>query len=214
MSIEFRCNNCGKLLLTPADSAGRTAQCPECGALTQVPVSNGGNTSSTSPAAKLNADDSATDKSPPVALDNQNNHASDRQSAYLQNQRYAMQRISAPAISLMVTAILGILSCFLQLSTILLHLQPLFDPWKPRQLDFALTGPISIVQSVIAILVCVFIFYGAAKMKNLENYGLALTVSIISMIPCFNPCCCLGLPFGIWAIVILSNPAVKNSFRG
>ncbi len=35
--IEFRCNRCGCLLRTPADSRGRNAQCPECGNVQPVP---------------------------------------------------------------------------------------------------------------------------------------------------------------------------------
>ena len=37
MPIEFRCSQCGKLLRTGDDTAGRQAQCPECGALTGIP---------------------------------------------------------------------------------------------------------------------------------------------------------------------------------
>ena len=51
---------------------------------------------------------------------------------------------------------------------------------------------------------------GGLKMKNLESYGLAMTVSIIAMIPCFSPCCLLDLPIGIWAPVVLSKPEVEE----
>ena len=37
MAIEFRCTQCGKLLRTGDDTAGKPAQCPECGALTTIP---------------------------------------------------------------------------------------------------------------------------------------------------------------------------------
>jgi hypothetical protein len=33
------------------------------------------------------------------------------------------------------------------------------------------------------------------------------------MIPYISPCCCLGLPIGIWALVVLNNEQVKSSFR-
>jgi hypothetical protein len=38
MAIEFRCGQCGRLLRTGDDTAGRMAQCPECGSQTPVPV--------------------------------------------------------------------------------------------------------------------------------------------------------------------------------
>ena len=37
MPIEFRCSQCGKLLRTGDDTAGRQAQCPECGTIGTVP---------------------------------------------------------------------------------------------------------------------------------------------------------------------------------
>jgi hypothetical protein len=49
-------------------------------------------------------------------------------------------------------------------------------------------------------------------MKQLKNYGLAMTGSIIAMLPC-SVCCLLGLPFGIWSLVVLNNPEVKEAFR-
>jgi hypothetical protein len=49
-------------------------------------------------------------------------------------------------------------------------------------------------------------------MKRLENYGFALTGAIVAMVPC-SGCCLLGLPFGIWALVVLSDSSVKEAFR-
>jgi hypothetical protein len=33
------------------------------------------------------------------------------------------------------------------------------------------------------------------------------------MLPLVNGCCCiLGLPFGIWALIALGNPVVKDGY--
>ena len=69
------------------------------------------------------------------------------------------------------------------------------------------------VLAIIGLVVGALILFGAIKMKNLESYGLAMTASIIAMIPCVSPCCLLGLPLGIWAVVVLNNPEVKSAFR-
>jgi phage FluMu protein Com len=37
MAIEFRCPQCGKLLRTDDDTAGKQAQCPACGTVTPIP---------------------------------------------------------------------------------------------------------------------------------------------------------------------------------
>jgi hypothetical protein len=75
------------------------------------------------------------------------------------------------------------------------------------------SGTIGVVSSIIGILVSGLILVGAMKMKKLESYGLAMAVSIIAMIPCFSPCCLIGLPIGIWAVVVLSKPEVKSAFH-
>lgn len=55
--------------------------------------------------------------------------------------------------------------------------------------------------------------FGGLKMKNLENYGLAMAASIIAVIPCIGSCCCLGIPVGIWSLIVLNKPEVKAGFR-
>ena len=51
------------------------------------------------------------------------------------------------------------------------------------------------------------------KMMKLEHRGLAYAASILAMIPCISPCCILGLPFGIWSLVVLADNDVKSAFR-
>lgn len=56
----------------------------------------------------------------------------------------------------------------------------------------------------------VIIVLGGVKLMNLSGTGLPITGSILAMIPCTSWCCCLlGLPAGIWALVVLSRPNVK-----
>ena len=63
----------------------------------------------------------------------------------------------------------------------------------------------------LGLLMGVLVIVGAVKMKNLKSYGLAMTAAIIAIIPC-SPCCLLGLPFGIWALVVLNDENVKAAF--
>jgi hypothetical protein len=75
-----------------------------------------------------------------------------------------------------------------------------------------LSGGIGIVFNLIAIAVAGVIIFGALKMQKLQNYTLAMAASVIAMVPCISPCCILGLPLGIWALVILLKPEVKAAF--
>src|SRR5258708_6793049 len=42
MPIEFRCGQCGKLLRTGDDTAGKQAKCPSCGSIQAIPTSSPG----------------------------------------------------------------------------------------------------------------------------------------------------------------------------
>ena len=75
-----------------------------------------------------------------------------------------------------------------------------------------LQSGLGIVGAIIAIIKGILILLGATKMRNLQNYGFAMTAAIIAMVPCISPCCVLGLPFGIWALIVLMKPEVKAAF--
>jgi hypothetical protein len=66
--------------------------------------------------------------------------------------------------------------------------------------------------SGLAVLCGLVITLGGARMRNATGRGLAMAGSILSMIPCTSSCCLIGLPIGIWALVVLSNPDVKAAF--
>jgi hypothetical protein len=51
------------------------------------------------------------------------------------------------------------------------------------------------------------------RMLSLQSYGLALAGCIVAMINIGNGCCCLGLPVGIWALVVLQLPSVREAFQ-
>jgi hypothetical protein len=55
------------------------------------------------------------------------------------------------------------------------------------------------------------IVYGAMKMKKLKNYRIAVISSILAVLP-VTPGCLLGVPFGIWALIILTKREVIEAF--
>jgi LSD1 subclass zinc finger protein len=52
---------------------------------------------------------------------------------------------------------------------------------------------------------------GSICMLQRKVYPLAMTGAIAAMLPC-SICCVFGLPFGIWGLVILNKPEVRNAF--
>jgi len=76
-------------------------------------------------------------------------------------------------------------------------------------LPFAVVLVAYVIQGIVNVIILV----AAVKMKNLESYGWSMTGSILAMIPFLSPCCLLGLPFGIWALVVLNDPIVRQGFE-
>ena len=68
-----------------------------------------------------------------------------------------------------------------------------------------------LAPAILDVFLAVIILVGGIQLRNLSGVALPVTSSILAMIPFFSGCCCLlGLPAGIWALVVLSRPEVKT----
>lgn len=129
----------------------------------------------------------------------------------------AQPRVSGPAIGLIVTGILGILGA---LAGVLMNLAGVgfsaADLRGTPELERLLTwmgGTIGTVANLISLAVSGLILYGGLKLQKLENYALCVVAILLAMLPCVSPCCCIGLPVGVWALVVLNHPEVRSQFR-
>ena len=122
--------------------------------------------------------------------------------------------VQSPATGLMVTGIIGGVFALLGLAMNIFGagLGTMMEEGQEQFVQM-LSGGLGIVQSLIGLVVAGFIFYAAQQMKNLENWGLAMGGSIVAMVPCVSPCCVIGLPIGIWCVVVLNKDYIKNAFR-
>ncbi len=123
--------------------------------------------------------------------------------------------VTGPAIGLMCVAGLGYLYHLLAFVVLLFSPRRRFGPYSygHSHMSFAGSPGIGAGWAIMGVLLCSLILFGALKMKKLENYPLAVAASIVAMIPCFLPCCVVGLPIGIWALVVLLRPEVKSAFH-
>ena len=124
------------------------------------------------------------------------------------------EQVNGPAMGLIVVAILGALA---QAAGLIMHLAGAATRAPSQMPNAALvnmfSGTVGIISGVIGLLMSAVVLLGALKMKKLESYGFAMAASIIAMVPCVSPCCLLGLPIGIWALVVLMKPEVKSAFH-
>lgn len=128
--------------------------------------------------------------------------------------------VSGPATGLIVTAILGFIA---QLGSLAAHFAGLGMGMMeqaqhqsaafPPALTMMMSGTFAVVSGIIGVLVSGVILFGGLKMKKLESYPLAIAASILAAVPCLSPCCVIGLPIGIWALVVLFKPEVKEAFN-
>lgn len=125
------------------------------------------------------------------------------------------EAVSVPAILLMLVAGIG-LGC----SVVFFAAPPLMDallrsPNLTGQLRDALAmqrEDYAAWKGLPLFLLSGLSLFGAIQMKNLRSYGWAWAAAIINCIPCYGSCCCIGLPLGIWAIIVLIKPEVKAAF--
>ena len=129
----------------------------------------------------------------------------------------AQGQVAGPAIGLLVVGIFMILS---QIAGILFNLlgAGMGAVGAVGGSDDAIaslfSGVIGLVFSAVWMVFGGVVIFGALKMKALQSYGLAMTAAIVAMLPCTSGwCCLLGLPLGIWALVVLMNNDVKAAFR-
>lgn len=132
----------------------------------------------------------------------------------------AEQMVSGPAICLIIVGAIGIV---LSLAGLVMNLTGMTLPFmfpqggggmdpQVAQMMRMFGGSMGIISGIIGIVVAAFIIYGGMQMKKLQSQGLVMGSAIVAMIPCVSPCCLIGIPIGVWALVVLNKPEVKSQF--
>lgn len=88
--------------------------------------------------------------------------------------------------------------------------------WLKQALRFQTDMPAAVQYGLIAVSLVVFslVVLGGVRMLQLRARGLVMTAAILVMIPCFTSCCCvLGLPLGIWVVMLINKPEVRSQFE-
>jgi hypothetical protein len=131
----------------------------------------------------------------------------------------AKDQVKGPALALIVIASLGLLyylfNGVFSLVTggaALQHEMPSNVPPEFRAFLEGMRGPLAGCVSLAIAALNAFVLFGAIKMIRLQSHGLAMAAAIVALLPC-QCCCVVGLPIGIWALVVLSKPEVKSAFQ-
>jgi hypothetical protein len=133
----------------------------------------------------------------------------------LRRRRSSGGALTGLSIAMMVIFGLGLLLDLFNCVYAIAGPEPVQDPAAPKILQDVVKnthGPVAAsMQGVLAIIAMVTIV-GAIQMLRRKTWGLALTACILSTIH-FGRCCCIpGAVVGIWALILLVNPDVKETF--
>lgn len=136
----------------------------------------------------------------------------------------AEKQVLGPSISLMVLGIIGVLYCLIAATQVAVTdwssvtVPPELPAWWKNFYQQAIQfykqfGKGFAIAFYVGIAVLHgFVVFGGFKMKQLQGKTLCWIASILA-IPIYGCCCCVSLPFSIWAMVILSRPEVSSRFR-
>jgi hypothetical protein len=91
----------------------------------------------------------------------------------------------------------------------------LSNPQTQSMLQISSNPWVKIPLDILTLGLSVIILMGATRMLALRSYEFAFVAAIMVMIPCVTPSCCclLGLPFGIWALMVLRKPGIRGCFH-
>lgn len=137
----------------------------------------------------------------------------------------AAARLKVPTILMIICAVLGLLitlaNPFLKKFWVemMLHFLDQANVQLPAeartQMETAANAGFLLQDAfglVLGLVVNSVILAGSFKLLKVQSWGLGLAAAILIMLPCGGCCCCIGLPIGIWLVILLNKPEVKSSF--
>lgn len=129
-----------------------------------------------------------------------------------------LNKLKAPSIGLIIAGVLNAVSgLYLVASSLLQYTRGALDrtfSQDAEQIGFYIGFWGTAVFGILGFIVAPVIIYGAIQMMRGRSFGLSRTAAILAVIPLTSCCFVIGIPFGIWALVVLAQPDVKALFRG
>lgn len=144
--------------------------------------------------------------------------------------RRAKEKIKAPAILLLIVGCCGAIASLMNvpgLFTLDAQIKQVEDEWdkdpnlkddqkkEMKRILNDMNGPIKVgvpMWIVFSLGVSALSIFASIRIMNLKSRGLGILATVLAMIPCFNLCCWMGLPSGIWVLIVMGKPEVKAGF--
>ncbi len=127
------------------------------------------------------------------------------------------ERLKLPAMGLiavgLVNALIGVLAV-LQLLLKLINAEQttrVFES-EARRLGYMFGFFFWPLLMFLGTLISPLVIYGGARMYAAKSYAMARLAAILALIPVTSCCFVLGIPVGIWSLIVLRRPEVKAAF--
>lgn len=220
MPEQVRCPECNAPLRVPDNLLGKNVKCPKCQttfiAEMDEPTERQNVVREPAPARRSRAMEETEEEE--LLEEEQEEERPRRRRRGKPRSAAAMDAVAGPAISLMVVGVLDIPAAILYSVFQIFNFRFAGKMYSQGQAPpgyaegLVIGKAFAIAVIVLSILFGVLLLVGGLKMKKLQSFGLAMTACVLAMLP-IHCCCILGLPFGIWGLVTLNKPEVKNAFR-
>lgn len=195
----IQCPSCQRELQVPEDFVGRPVKCPSCGVNF---VTQAGTSAAPTPLPRISepatyAPPGYYGSAPPAGTPGM---------------------VLTPAIFLLIVGML----CFLvdvlgivlalnpQMTAPAEDLPPFLQEMMEKQQDMV---AIRIVFAAGFMFASFIIMLGAIQMMRMRTWPVALAGSILAILHIQSCCCLLGLPVGIWSLVVLCRADVRSLFQ-
>lgn len=209
MPIESNCPGCGAKVRIPESMLGKRVRCPKCEMIFTAEAPDAGY-------EEVAEEDPRPVRRRPAPVEDDDRHDDDDYEPQPRRgggRRAAQSAVTGPAIALGIAGLIGLAFAVLNLLFVIAGKGQIVDLRKQQmvaQQQDQFPGMI-ITVSVVPIIWGIIVPYGAFKMMRLENYSSVMIGVVFAMLPC-NGFCLFGLPFAIWALVVLNRPEVKRAF--
>jgi hypothetical protein len=139
-----------------------------------------------------------------------------------QYRRDPARRVAAPGTALIVVGCLGIVANLLLALTLNAIRQNQGPGGRPAGMDDETFQAYERGRAAAPLLDCCLIsiptlavyplvILAGIRMRQLQNRWLAIVGAVLGMAPC-SPVILLGLPVGLWSLIVIGDPAVKEQF--
>ncbi len=233
MPMLVSCPHCNKSLRVPDNLLGQTVKCPGCQnafATTSDESASASSEPSRRPVTEASVsdrprrrqadeeqprrrskeddyDDVEDERSRQPDIEEDFDDEDDRRQRRGRKRRRAKEAVTAPGIALIVVGALGTFVALANLGLILAGFG--FNAGGQNAPGFQTSY---FIGAIVPVFWGIVVTAGGFSLMRLKARGSAMTAAIVALVPC-NLCWPVGLPIGIWALIVMGKPDVKSCFR-